>query len=93
MKINLKKITFQKFYFVFRIIKREMSLSTNKGKLNSKHSVATGGGITESESQKPNENKRLPSIKDVESELFAKRGNITPDDILRLTRYTRSNKE
>ena len=75
-----------------------MNISKNKGKINEKSKSSTPTPpltlppivLATSTEQKPNESKILPSIKDLESELLAKAGKISPDEILKLTKYTRS---
>ena len=71
-----------------------MSLSKNKSKLSDKPpksaSPLTLPPLVPPSSTAQNESKSLPSIKDLESDLLAKAGKISPDDILKLNKHTKS---
>ena len=77
-----------------------MSLSKNKGKLNDKppKNITPTPPLTlpplVPAPVAQNENRSLlSSIKDLESDLLAKVGKISPDDILKLNKHTKSKKK
>ncbi len=75
-----------------------MSLSKNKSKLSDKPPKSASPltlpplvpPLVPLSSTAQNESKSLPSIKDLESDLLAKAGKISPDDILKLNKHTKS---
>lgn len=71
-----------------------MNLSKNKSKLSDKPpksaSPLTLPPLVPPPSTAQNERNSLPSIKDLESDLLAKAGKISPDDILKLNKHTKN---
>jgi hypothetical protein len=68
-----------------------MSLSTNN-KNNNKVTGDKNKSVASATVATPTVDKvkTLPNIKDLETELMTKKPNITPDDILKLNKYTKS---